>query len=417
MFSNVKGTQDFLDMRLFNALIEQIRTHLHTFHFHEISTPILEYTDLFIRSLGTHTDVVSKEMFLIKTHNDDEESICLRPEVTAPTVRAFVEHGINTTPWKVFSWGPMFRYERPQKGRSRQFNQVNMEIIGARAITHDAYFLYMLDQFFSQKLHLNSYALTLNFLGCSQDREVYKKKLAAFLEKNIDKLCANCRKRKDANILRIFDCKVESCQVIYDQAPFLTDSLCASCNEQWIELRHLLDLLSVSYIHNPKLVRGLDYYNKTVFEFVSQNLGAQNTFCGGGRYDQLALELGAAHDEPSLGAAMGIERLLLLLESQNSTLPIKEEPALYVVLPVTAEQQSLALLVAQTLSHHGFTTDILLDEPSIKSMMRKANKMGAKFCLIIGPEEQNNRQINIKNMITGHSTLVPQGQVINHLRS
>lgn len=415
MFSNVKGTQDLLDMRLFNAIIEQIRTHLHIFHFNEISLPILEHTQLFIRSLGTHTDVVSKEMFLIKTH-DEEESICLRPEVTAPTVRAFIEHGISTIPWKVFTWGPMFRYERPQKGRFRQFQQVNIEIIGAPSIAHDAYFLYMLDQLFSARLKLDSYAICLNFLGCSADRQAYKSMLAQFLEKHLDKLCANCRKRKDTNILRIFDCKETTCQVIYDQAPFLTDHLCQSCNQEWTQLRHLLDILSVSYIHTPKLVRGLDYYNKTVFEFISTNLGAQNAFGGGGRYDQLAKELGADQDQPSLGAAFGIERILLLLEAQTTSITVPEPAPLHVVLPVTAEQQPLALLVAQTLTHHKLATEILLDEPSIKSMMRKANKMGAKFCLIIGPEEQSNRQVNVKNMITGQSTLVPQGQLLNHLR-
>src|SRR5581483_1220821 len=217
------------------------------------------------------------------------ERICLRPEMTASTVRAFIDNHIQQTPWKVFSYGPCFRYERPQKGRYRQFHQITTEIIGATSITHDAQFIMMLDRFFHETLHINSYALVVNFLGCAQDRVHFKVLLKQFMDSDkAQGVCDQCKERKERNILRIFDCKNSSCQTIYQQAPVITDHLCSECAHEWQELQQQLSLLSVSHVHKPTLVRGLDYYNKTVFEFVSKNLGAQDTFCGGGRYNQLA---------------------------------------------------------------------------------------------------------------------------------
>ena len=203
MIPRVKGTQDFIDCTLFNFIIDSVKKHLTTYHFTEIQTPILESIDLFCRSLGLYTDVVSKEMFIIESrHEGSEDRICLRPEGTAPTVRAFNEHHIETIPWKVFSYGPMFRYERPQKGRFRQFNQVTMEVIGSGAIAQDVQFIAMLDRLSHEVLKINSYALVINFLGCSQDREQYLVILKKFLDRpNImQKICAQCKERKEHNI-------------------------------------------------------------------------------------------------------------------------------------------------------------------------------------------------------------------------
>src|SRR5579863_516254 len=266
MIPRVKGTQDFIDLRLFNVIIDLIKKHLIRYHFSEIQTPIIEHLDLFNRSLGLETDVVSKEMFLIESrlsdgalvksgNEGDEDRICLRPEGTAATVRAFVDNRIQTVPWKVFSYGPMFRYERPQKGRYRQFHQINMEIIGSGAIAEDVDYIVMLDRFFQEVLTINNYALVINFLGCSDDRKEYIKILKAFLEtdEHMAIICEQCKERKERNILRIFDCKNPQCQQLYQKAPLITDHLCASCVVEWQQLQLQLSLLSVSYVHRPTL--------------------------------------------------------------------------------------------------------------------------------------------------------------------
>jgi len=414
MFKRVKGTQDLLDLSLFNFIITQLKCHLQLYHYFEIATPILEPTELFQRSLGLQSDVVKKEMFLIDTHENDE-SICLRPEATASVARAFVENGIQTTPWKVFTYGPMFRYERPQKGRYRQFHQINIEIIGAQSIDYDAQFIKMLDSFFHEKLTLNNYALLINFLGCPKDRENYKPLLKKYLEKHVHSLCKTCLERKEKNIMRVFDCKSTECQEIYRSAPKLVDHLCRECAQQWQQLQDALDILSVTYKVTPTLVRGLDYYNKTVFEFTSQNLGAQNAFCGGGRYDQLVQQVGSKEDQPSVGAAIGMERLIMLLEPLKDQLPLPQLPALNVVIPMSEQQNTLALLLANELHVQNLPTEVLLDG-SVKSRMRKANKLGATHALILGEKEQEEHTVTIKNMTTGEETNIPQSKAVSYLK-
>lgn len=417
MIPRVKGTQDFIDTTLFNFIIDSIKKHLSFYHFTEIQTPILESVDLFVRSLGTHTDVVSKEMFLIESRQESSEGrICLRPEGTAPTVRAFNEH-IQTTPWKVFAYGPMFRYERPQKGRFRQFHQVTMEVIGSASIAEDVQFITMLDRFFHERLQFNNYALVLNFLGCSADREKYLVTLKKFLNKPgiIENICTQCTERKDHNTMRIFDCKNAQCQEIYKTAPHIADHLCDECAQEWQSLQNQLSLLSVSFAYKPTLVRGLDYYNKTVFEFVSKDLGAQDTFCGGGRYNQLAKELGNKQDYPAVGAAFGIERLMLLLEPLREKLNIPHAPALHVIIPMTAAQHTIALLLADELRAHSIATDIIF-EGSMKSMMRKASSLGASHVLIIGETEQQNRTVMLKNMVNGTEQEIAQVDAVKMLK-
>lgn len=415
MISRVKGTQDVLDMTLFNFIINQAQKHLQAHHFHEISTPILEPVELFKRALGTYTDVVTKEMYCFKSSEQEEsEEICLRPEVTASTVRAFVENHIDQIPWKVFSWGPMFRRERPQKGRYRQFHQVSIEVIGSASISQDALFIKMLDRFFSDTLKLNNYAVQLNFLGCSEDRERYKEKLHAFLQKHNHEICGTCRERAEKNIMRVFDCKNEGCAQVYQNAPVITGHLCAACVQEWTQLQEQLALISVSYVPVPTLVRGLDYYHKTVFEFVSANLGAQNTFCGGGRYHQLVQYCGGKEDQPCVGAAMGIERLILLIEPLRNSLALAHERAIYAVIPTTTAQDTLGLLVADQLVGNGLAVDVLFDG-SLKSRMRKAHKMGAAATILIGPDEQAKREVTIKNMQTGEEKRVAQIDLVEVL--
>jgi len=415
----VKGTQDFLNLTLFNFIIDKINKHLALYAFSPIKIPILEHTQLFKRTLGQYTDVVSKEMFIIQSHHGStspEDSICLRPEITAPTVRAFIDNAIQETPWKVYTIGECFRYERPQKGRFREFNQVSIEVIGSASVSQDVQMIKMLDRLFHEAIRFNNYALHINYIGCPADRAAYKEKLKKFLDSNAESICDNCKERKEKNILRVFDCKVEHDQELYRKAPHITDFLCKACEGEWQMLQNDLELLSVTFTVQPTLVRGLDYYNKTVFEFVSGGLGAQNAFCGGGRYDQLVTQLGGKHDQPSIGAAIGVERLLLLLEPYQDTLPLAQPPALQVVMPLDTAQKTLALLLADELQAQGLCAEVLLENHTLKSMMKTANRLGASHALIIGEDEQHSNQVTVKNMVTGQQTTIAQAELAHYLK-
>ena len=416
MFSRIKGTQDFLDYRLLEGVLQKIKQQLQLYNFKQIETPILESVSLFQRGLGYETDVVSKQMFVVQSKSKSEQ-ICLRPEATAGTMRSFVENqGKLVLPWKVFSYGPMFRYERPQKGRYRQFHQFNIEAVGVESIEYDTFFISMLSNLFEEKLGSENFVLHVNFLGQTQDRENFKKVLFAFLEKHQSEICETCTERKETNILRVFDCKSESCQKIYKIAPSITDHLSDASQSEWNLVKQQLSQLSVTYIENPALVRGLDYYNKTVFEFVGITLGAQNAFCGGGRYDGLSKQLGTKEEVPALGAAIGVERLLLLLEDQKEKLMTPQLPLVCVV-PFSKEQNGLAMLIADNLQSEGVCIDLLLDEASLKSKLRKANKLQALYAMIIGEQEQQENFVTIKNMVTGKDDKVMQSDLSSYFES
>lgn len=414
MISRVRGTEDVLDLKLHNFAIDQLKKHLQIYNFNEILTPILEQTALFTHSLGTDTDVVKKEMYVIP--QKDGDSICLRPEATASTIRAYIENHVEQRPWKVYTYGPMFRHERPQKGRWRQFIQFNIEAVNSESILNDAQFIKMLDSFFSEILCIENYVIKMNFLGCLQDRKEHKEALLKFLEKEKSNICETCLERKDKNTLRIFDCKNEACQKVYAHAPKLIDYLCSDCKKEWVLLQETLAMLSVSYVIDHTLVRGLDYYNKTVFEFTSCDLGAQTAFCGGGRY-ALGTQIGAKEDLPSIGAGIGWGRLLLLIEKNLHKLILPQVPALNVIIPMSAKQRQLSLLLANQLQLNGLCVEVILDNSSIGNMMKKANKLGAKFTLVLGEDEQNNGTVSIKNMQTGQSTVVKQIEAVKSLKA
>lgn len=417
MIQNIRGTQDFLDLSLYNFIIDTARHHLINYGFSEIALPILESTDLFRRSLGLGTDVVNKEMFLAQSgseENNEKEQICLRPEMTASVMRAFFTSGVQESPWRVFSHGPVFRYERPQKGRYRQFHQLTVESLGVSSISTDAEFIAMVDNFLKNGLRLNSYVIAINFLGSLEDRENYKRALIAFLDKQ-DNLPKAIIERKETNLLRIFDLKDPACKEALKDAPTLTEYLSSDSRREWEELTTMLNQLSISYVHDPRLVRGLDYYNKTVFEFVSTGLGAQNAICGGGRYDTLSIALGEKNPVPSIGVGFGIERLMLLLQEQKAGLPLPQKPALVVILPFEKAQHMVALLCAQNLRAHNICCETFFDGTSIKSMMRRANKLGAKYALLIGEDEQNTNTVTVKDMTSGQETRVTQGDILKAL--
>ena len=419
MITRIKGTQDFLDLGLYSWVVDRLKKHFTTYHFTEIATPLIEPLELFVRSLGTETDVVSKEMYQVVTeHESSSEKICLRPEITASIMRAFVNAGIQQTPWKVFSIGPAFRHERPQKGRYRQFHQISIEAIGSSAVAQDALFITMLDNLFKNVLQLQGYALLINYLGTREDRLEHKAQLKAFLTQHRSALCELCQKRMETNILRVFDCKQQPCQELYKNAPKIIDVLSEQSQLEWQLLKDTLEELSVSFSVKPTLVRGLDYYNKTVFEFVSVDaggLGSQNTFCGGGRYDSLATQIGASHDYPSIGAAIGIERLLMLLQAQQLLVPVDQLPALTVVIPFAAAQTKLGLQIVEMLHAHNRCADILLEGGSIKSMFKTADRLKARHVVLLGDKEQAEGTATIKNMMTGLEVYVPQRDILSHL--
>lgn len=419
MINRAKGTQDFLDLTLWNFMVDQIRKHLAIYNYSEIMTPIIEPLELFKRSLGATTDVVSKEMFTLTSNkqiDEDDDTLCLRPEITASIVRAFTENHVQQTPWKVFVIGPTFRRERPQKGRYRQFHQLSVEAIGSASMSQDALFIKMLDQLFCQRLKLDSYALHLNFLGTPHDRARHKQELFAFLEKNISSICPMCQTRRITNTMRVFDCKNPDCQQLYVQAPKITQYLSDESQREWITLKNELELLSVSFVEVPTLVRGLDYYNKTVFEFVSPNLGAQSSFCGGGRYEYLVKEVGGEQDQPSIGAAPGLERILMLLEPIKDQLPLAQPAQLTVVVPLETAQNPLALLLTETIARNGITCDVLLDEQSLKGKMRKVNSMGARWAVIVGSDEQQNRTVVLRDMTSAQQETIAQTELINRIK-
>lgn len=410
MFSRVKGVADnFFDMPLWSGVQKKIESHVKRYNFSKIEIPTLEYVSLFQRGLGFDTEVVSKQMFIMESRNDrSDEQICLRPEGTAGTMRAFIEgQSTMTTPCRVYSYGSMFRYERPQKGRLREFHQLNLEIIGADSMWHDVWLIKMLHTLFLEEFEIDNFVLKLNYLGQPADRQEYVLSFKKFLEDKESALCQICSKRLQTNVLRILDCKSESCQEAILGAPQLFDFFSDETKNEWRLLCNSLEELSVTFVHDQQLVRGLDYYNKTVFEFVSTELGAQSTFCAGGRYDGLAQQLGSKHEVPALGCAIGMERLLMILQSKRELFS-EQKSSLICIIPFTEAQKMLALFLADNLISHGKCVEVLLDGQSIKSSMKKANNMGAQFALLIGEDEMSTNSVTIKNMITGKEEKVLQ---------
>lgn len=413
MIKRVKGTQDILNKAPYNSLITHLSERLIKSGYTEIETPVLEQLALFTHSVGTETDIVTKEMYTLSPNNKD--SFCLRPEGTAATMRAFLENKIDQTPWQVWSHGPMFRHERPQKGRWRQFSQCNIESIGITDISSDAQFIYMLDQIFSNQLKLTNYILEINYLGDKADRANHRSALARFLDAIESKICETCQIRKEKNILRVFDCKNETCKSLYLDAPRITDYISESSQKEWEQFQFYLEALSVKWVHNSQLVRGLDYYNKTVFEFSSNNLGAQNAFCGGGRYE-LAQILGHKTEVPSIGAAIGIERLLLLLEStENSVLDTKQKQSLLIA-PLEEKYIPLALWGYQKTSEHNLP-GIYTGPGKLKKILKRADKENINFVIFIGDEEAESSTVALKNMETGETDKIKQEVFVERLKS
>lgn len=407
----VRGTEDKLDIRLERTLEKTLVNKMLMNNFSQIQTPIIENLDLFVRCVGQDTDVVGKEMFLIESSSDDK--LCLRPEATASTFRAYLNEKIQTRPWKVFSSGPMFRHERPQKGRWRQFDQFNIEVIDAGNYQHDVMLIELLDRTFKRDFGLQDFLVHINFLGNSKERAAHRTELVSFLEKQSSHLCQRCNERTTTNPLRCFDCKNEGCQTALESAPVLESFLEPESEQEWKAIQNELTLMDVNFVKDQKLVRGLDYYNGVVFEFKSNLLGAQDTFCAGGRYD-LAQAFGLKNSVSSIGAAAGIGRLALILE-QAGLLPKIEEQKLNLVIPMEQDQRVMAMMLAREISEAGLCADVMLESCSFSNMMKKANKTGASKVLILGKTEQESNTVVVKDMINGEQETVQQNQVLAKL--
>ncbi len=390
-FQSVRGFHDILgeDLKKFRYVSDSIRNLLKLYNFEEILLPVVEYLEVFQRSIGEITDIVQKEMFVFQDRKG--RWLALRPEGTAGAVRAYIQNKLYALkPYtKLFYEGPMFRYERPQAGRYRQFHQIGAEVFGIQDPQVDAE---MIDLVYQILLKLGIPAtIEINSIGCKVCRPAYREALSEYLEKVAGHLCHVCIDRKDKNPLRVLDCKVETCKSAVKDAPKMVDYLCQECREHYDTLKSYLDKLSVPYRENHHLVRGLDYYTKTVFEAVSDELGI--TLIAGGRYDYLVEELGGP-PTPAMGFAVGIERLSMLIKD----LP-KEEP-LYMVLPF-GDVMDYALEVVKKLREMGKRVELSYKKAGLKKQLELANKFKADFVVIIGEDEKKERRITLKDMRTG----------------
>ena len=400
----IKGTKDILpqDISSWHKLEQTALDVFGKYGYKEIRTPIFEATELFARGVGDTTDIVNKEMY---TFEKSDRSLTLRPENTAGVVRSFIENGMArlSAPVKLWYHGPMFRYERPQAGRQRQFHQVGVEMFGVKQPAADAEVI-MLAVDYLKALGLNDLLVEINSLGCPECREAYKKRIKEVLKPEFENLCDDCKNRYEKNPLRLLDCKVESCREIFEKPEIKkvieSDFICEECAEHYSELKSYLDKMGIKYAENKLLVRGLDYYNRTVFEIKSNNLGSQNAVCGGGRYDSLVKNLGG-EDTPAVGWAMGMERL-------NSLLPpiLPEKIDAYVVSNYLPE----AFLLAKMLRSAGKTVEIDLANKKFMKQLEKASKI-AKFALILGEDEIKNNTVSVKNLETSEQNTVKADEV------
>ena len=375
-----------------------------SYGYSELRVPIMEPTELFVRGIGTETDIVQKEMYTFPDRKG--RSLTLRPEATAGVMRAYAEAGCNTreSVSKFFTYGPMFRYERPQKGRMRQFHQINCECVGASEPVVDAEVILMLMTFLGE-IGLTGLSLEINSLGCKECRPEYRRILGEFLAKlNPDDLCEDCRRRMSINPLRVLDCKVSSCKAQVENAPRIAEHNCPDCTRHFTFVREVLDKTELSYVLNHRLVRGLDYYNRTTFEVVSSSIGAQGSVAGGGRYDGLVNALGGP-DVPGVGFACGMERLAMMLQ-----IPERTPEDFYIAVLDDAALET-AVLVAQRLRFAGKRGQISFAAKSLKSQMRQASKLNVKKCLIIGSNELAAEIVAVKDMATGEQQSVSMNAI------
>ncbi len=406
-----KGTKDVLPQDSYKwHFVEEIARKLTALAgYREIRTPVFEHTELFLRGVGDTTDIVQKEMYTFIDKGD--RSITLKPEGTAGVVRAFIEGGLpsNAQPTKMYYLStPVFRYEKPQSGRLREHHQFGVEVFGAADASVDAEVINLALTLF-RTAGLRQLKLNINSIGCDKCRPQYNETLKDYLREHEEELCETCRERMERNPLRVLDCKVPSCQTIVEKAPKMLDHLCEECSSHFEALKKYLGVLGIEYAINPLIVRGLDYYTKTVFEIISDNIGSQGTVCGGGRYDKLLKQIGGP-DMPGIGFGMGIERLLLVMESEGIEIP---RPSVTDVFVCTHGQAArmCAICLTRGLREKGIKADMDHCARSIKAQFKYADKIGAKTVIVIGEEEVEKGTAILKTMETGEERIVKQDEI------
>lgn len=405
MINVPKGTKDILpkDSYKWQFIENTARQTAKLFGAQEIRTPTFEHTEVFLRGVGETTDIVNKEMYTFLDKGG--RSITLKPEGTAGVARAFVENGLNNSalPAKFYYITSCFRYERPQAGRLREFHQFGVEFLGSKEADIDAETI-LLAKTFLEKVGIENITLYLNSIGCITCRAEYSKALTSYLNENYDKLCPLCQDRLAKNPLRILDCKNDDCKDITKNAPKIIDYICDDCSNHFEKVKKLLTVAGVEFKINPNIVRGLDYYTRTVFEFVSENIGAQGTVCGGGRYDGLISDLGGT-DTPGIGFAVGIERILMLLENTGKTIENPNTVQVYFA-PMGEKENEKAFELCTSLRANGVIADFDHMGRGIKAQFKYADKIGAKYVAVIGSNELDNGVVKVKNMTDGSETEV-----------
>ena len=425
MIKAVRGTRDLLppETALWNFVESAVRDVFRAYNFQEIRTPIFESTELFARGVGEDTDIVSKEMFTWedrgRAESEKGQSLTLRPENTAGVVRAYIEHkmwdrGLN----KLYYIGPQFRRERPQKGRYRQFYQIGAEVIGpasagSESPARDAEILEMLATLLD-RLGITGWNLELNSVGCPQDRAAFNEALRKALEPVVGTMCVDCQRRAVTNPLRVFDCKVPEDQPIIETLPRISQFLDEGCRKHFEAVQEILTKVGVQFSLNDRLVRGLDYYTRTAFEFTHGALGAQNAILGGGRYDGLSEALGGPA-APGIGFAIGEDRLVMSLQASASAESVLKRPDVYVA-ALGAGMNAEAVLLARELRRHDLVVDLGDENFRLKKSFEAATKAGAKYILIVGENEVKADAFALKNLATGEQVSVPRAQLAQKIQ-
>ena len=415
MISIPKGTKDMLprDAAAWHYVEQKARETAALFSFREIRTPMFEHTELFTRGVGETTDIVTKEMYTFEDKGG--RSMTLRPEGTAGVARAFIENGLgqDVMPMKAYYLASVFRYERPQSGRLREHHQFGVELYGSSSPYADAEVISLAHTFLSS-VGIGGLTLHLNSIGCKECRPKFNAALRGYIGDNLDRMCGKCRERFDKNPLRILDCKEEKCREIVKAAPSITDFLCNDCRAHFEQLQGILERQGVPFVVDPSVVRGLDYYTRTVFEFVSEDIGAQGTVCGGGRYDGLVEEVGGK-STPAVGFGLGLERLLLVLQNTGRLDAPRERADVYLA-PLGERAAGEVPAIAAGLRRAGVSADYDMMGRGVKAQMKYADKSGARFVVVIGDNELESGTAVLKNMDTGEERSVALGDIAGALK-
>lgn len=408
-----KGTKDLMpkETALFRYLENEFLKVASSYGYNEIMTPVIEHTELFSRGVGSGTDIVQKEMYTFKDLGG--RSISLRPEGTAGVARAYVQSGelSKAKPVKYSYVSSCFRYEKPQSGRQRMFHQLGIECFGSKEVQADAEVI-MLASDFLNNIGLKEITLKINSIGCNKCREKYKEALVKYYESVSENLCETCKIRLNTNPMRLLDCKEDECTKYSSDAPSILDFICSECANDFSKLQELLTNAGIQYEVDPRIVRGLDYYNKTAFEFIHEKIGAKATVCGGGRYDNLINTL-AGIKEPGIGFGIGLERLMLAIDSENIDKSISTSPE-YVIIPAGENvPHEKIYAIAKMLRNSGKTVVVDIMNRNFKSLIKYANKINAKYALILGEDELKNEAVMVKNMASGDQRTVKISELVN----